>query len=115
MHRCPYSSVTAADGSGNHCIHAHSDKELDEWRERYRWRQSRKLAAKQQHLYSYMAELHDEYNNDDTDSTVSPVAAAAADDDADAAAAADDDDADDDADDDDDDDDDAVFISYFVT
>jgi len=69
--RCPYSSVTAADGSGNHCIHAHSAAELDEWKERYNWRQSRKMAAKQQHLYSYMAALHDEYINDDTDTTVS--------------------------------------------
>jgi len=72
--RCPYSSVTAADSSGNHhCIHAHSDAELDEWRERYQWRQSRKMAAKQQHLYSYMTALCDEYNNDDTDSTVSQL------------------------------------------
>ena len=70
-HRCPYSSVLAADGSGNHCIHAHSDAELDEWRERYKWRQSRKVAAKQQHLYSYMATLRDEYSTDETDSTVS--------------------------------------------
>jgi len=29
------------------------------------------MAAKQQHLYSYMAALCDEYNNDDADSTVS--------------------------------------------
>ena len=69
--RCPYSSDAAADGSGNHCIHAHSAAELDEWRERYRWRQSRKMAAKQQHLYSYMASLIDEYHNDD--STVSQL------------------------------------------
>ena len=71
MNRCPYSSITAGDGSGNHCIHAHSMEELDEWKERYNWRQSRKMAVKQQHLYSYMAALCDEYNSDDTDSTVS--------------------------------------------
>ena len=66
--RCPFSSAAAAaaDGSGNYCIHAHSAAELDEWKERYRWRQSRRMAAQDQHLYSYMAALTDDYHNDDS-------------------------------------------------
>jgi len=66
-----YSHV--ADGSANHCVNAHSTAELDEWRERYKWRQSCSISAKHQHLYSYMTQLCDEYYSDDTDSTVSIV------------------------------------------
>lgn len=42
---------------------AHSEEELDEWKERYRWRFIKKEAARKQHLYSYMDMLIDDYNS----------------------------------------------------
>ena len=57
--RCRYSDI--ADGEpGNHCLQAHSQDELDEWKNRYQWRQMKKQMAKDRHLYSYMDTLVDE-------------------------------------------------------
>jgi len=57
--RCRYSDI--ADGEpGNHCIHAHSSDEAEEWKNRYSWRQMKKQRAKDRHLYSYMDALVDD-------------------------------------------------------
>jgi hypothetical protein len=47
----------------NQCKAAHSREELDEWRERWEWRQMKKDIAKAQHLFSYMEQLREEYEN----------------------------------------------------
>ena len=57
--RCRYSDIAEGE-RGNHCIHAHSSDELDEWKQRYQWRQMKKQMARERHLYSYMDTLVDD-------------------------------------------------------
>lgn len=49
----------------NHCKFAHSREELDEWKERWEWRQMKREIAKQDHLYSYMDALREDYETTD--------------------------------------------------
>ena len=44
------------------CEYAHSEEELDEWKERWEWRRMMRRMAKQEHAYSYMDELLEEYD-----------------------------------------------------
>jgi len=45
----------------NFCKCAHSQEELDEWRERWDWRQMKRAIAFKEHMFSYMEELLEEY------------------------------------------------------
>ncbi|KAK7471580.1 hypothetical protein BaRGS_00035778, partial [Batillaria attramentaria] len=65
--RCPYSHVP---DMFNLCKYAHSPEELDEWRERYEWRQMKRTLAKEQNMFSYMDTLLDQYNSADSRVTV---------------------------------------------
>lgn len=65
--RCPYSHVP---DMFNLCKYAHSPEELDEWRERYEWRQMKRSLAKEQNMFSYMDTLLDQYNSADSRVTV---------------------------------------------
>ena len=46
----------------NECECAHSQEELDEWRERYEWRQLKREQARNAGLYSYMAAVLEDYD-----------------------------------------------------
>lgn len=48
-----------------HCSMAHSEDELEEWRERYNWRLLKRGLAKERKLYTYMESLIDEYHGTD--------------------------------------------------
>ncbi|KAL8623914.1 hypothetical protein ACOMHN_054255 [Nucella lapillus] len=63
---CQYSH---APDMFNLCKYAHSQEELDEWRERYEWRQMKRTLAKQQNMFSYMDSLLDRYNAADSQVT----------------------------------------------
>lgn len=65
--RCPYSHVP---DMFNLCKYAHSPEELDEWRERFEWRQMKRTLAKEQNMFSYMDQLLDNYNLADSRVTV---------------------------------------------
>lgn len=45
----------------NQCKAAHSLEELDEWKERWEWRQMKREIAKKDHLYSYMDGLREDF------------------------------------------------------
>ncbi len=45
----------------NQCKFAHSHEELDEWKERWEWRQMKREIAKKERVYSYMDALLDDY------------------------------------------------------
>ena len=45
----------------NQCKFAHSREELDEWKERWEWRQLKREIAKKEHLYSYMEQLREDF------------------------------------------------------
>lgn len=55
---CRYSHVVP---NHNYCTFAHSLDELDEWKERFRWREMKRKAAAEDNLYSYMAKLVEDY------------------------------------------------------
>ena len=57
---CRYSDKT---DMYNFCKFAHSHEELDEWKERYEWRQMKREIAKKEKVYSYMEELKEDYEN----------------------------------------------------
>ncbi|XP_070186287.1 3'-5' exoribonuclease HELZ2-like isoform X2 [Littorina saxatilis] len=61
--RCPYSHVP---DMFNLCKYAHSQEELDEWRERYEWRSMKRALAKEQNMFSYMDQLLERYNAADS-------------------------------------------------
>ncbi|XP_041364208.1 uncharacterized protein LOC121379626 [Gigantopelta aegis] len=65
---CQYSHVPEMY---NFCMYAHSQEELDEWKERYKWRQMKRDMAKQQKVFSYMDEILDKYES--TDSGISVI------------------------------------------
>ena len=65
--RCNYSHVP---DMFNYCKYAHSQEELDEWRERYEWREMKRTLAKEQNMFSYMDDLLEQYNSADSQSTV---------------------------------------------
>lgn len=50
----------------NQCKFAHSREELDEWKERWEWRQMKREIAKKEHLYSYMDALREDYELTDS-------------------------------------------------
>ena len=50
----------------NLCQFAHSQEELDEWRERWRWREMKRQLAKQEGVYSYMQDLLEDYEAEDS-------------------------------------------------
>ncbi|XP_076459401.1 3'-5' exoribonuclease HELZ2-like isoform X2 [Babylonia areolata] len=60
---CQYSH---APDMFNLCKYAHSQEELDEWRERYEWRQMKRTLAKEQNMFSYMDNLLEQYNSADS-------------------------------------------------
>ena len=45
----------------NLCPDAHSQEELDEWKERYEWRQMKREMARQEQVFSYMDQLLEKY------------------------------------------------------
>jgi hypothetical protein len=49
---------------------AHSPNELDEWLERYNWRQMKRGMAAERNLYTYMESLIDEYSKNDLKTNV---------------------------------------------
>ncbi|XP_059174915.1 helicase with zinc finger domain 2-like isoform X2 [Physella acuta] len=55
---CQYSHVP---DMYNLCKYAHSQEELDEWRERYEWRQMKRVVAKERHMFSYTESLLEEF------------------------------------------------------
>ena len=57
---CQYSFVP---DQYNLCNHAHSQEELDEWKERYEWREMKRAAAKDRNMFSYTESLLDEYHS----------------------------------------------------
>ena len=57
--KCKFSLVPDAF---NECECAHSPEELDEWRERYEWRQLKREQARNAGLYSYMAAVLEDYD-----------------------------------------------------
>lgn len=58
--KCPYSNVP---DMYNMCQYAHSEEELDEWRERYEWRQMKREMARQEKVFSFMDELLEQYQS----------------------------------------------------
>ncbi|XP_052765877.1 helicase with zinc finger domain 2-like isoform X2 [Mya arenaria] len=58
--KCHYSHVP---DMYNLCQYAHSQDELDEWQERYQWRQMKRDIARQEKVFSYMDELLEKYEN----------------------------------------------------
>lgn len=51
---------------------AHSEDELDEWKERYSWREMKRKSAREQNFFSYMDQLIDDLScAKDTSSVVS--------------------------------------------
>ena len=54
----------------NLCKFAHSQLELDEWKERWEWRQMKKDMAKLQGVYSYMEALLEDYEEAELAMTV---------------------------------------------
>lgn len=58
--QCQYSNVP---DMYNLCRYAHSQDELDEWKERYEWRQMKREMARQEKVFSYMDELLEKYEN----------------------------------------------------
>jgi len=58
--RCQYSNVP---DMYNLCRFAHSQDELDEWKERYEWRLMKREMARQERLFSYMDELLEKYES----------------------------------------------------
>ncbi|XP_025107228.1 helicase with zinc finger domain 2-like isoform X5 [Pomacea canaliculata] len=60
--RCQYSNVP---DMFNLCKYAHSVEELDEWKERFEWRQMKRSIAKEQNMFSYMDTLLEEYEKAD--------------------------------------------------
>ncbi|XP_046550029.1 LOW QUALITY PROTEIN: helicase with zinc finger domain 2-like [Haliotis rubra] len=61
--RCQYSHVPEMY---NLCNYAHSEEELDEWKERYEWRQLKRDMAKKQKVFSYMDQLLEKYETSDS-------------------------------------------------
>ncbi|XP_076439727.1 3'-5' exoribonuclease HELZ2-like isoform X2 [Babylonia areolata] len=61
--RCPYSHVP---DMFNLCKYAHTQEELDEWNERFEWRQMKRTLAKEQNMFSYMEQLLERYNAADS-------------------------------------------------
>ncbi|BFZ02836.1 hypothetical protein BsWGS_05875 [Bradybaena similaris] len=59
---CQYSHVP---DMYNLCKYAHSQEELDEWLERYEWRQLKREVAKERHMFSYTESLLEEYYSKD--------------------------------------------------
>ena len=45
----------------NLCPDAHNQEELDEWKERYEWRQMKREMARQEQVFSYMDQLLEKY------------------------------------------------------
>ncbi|XP_061191305.1 helicase with zinc finger domain 2-like [Saccostrea echinata] len=60
--KCPYSYVP---DMYNMCQYAHSEEELDEWKERYEWRQMKRDMARQEKVFSFMDELLEQYQSAD--------------------------------------------------
>ena len=56
--KCQYSNVP---DMYNLCPDAHSQEELDEWKERYEWRQMKREMARQEQVFSYMDQLLEKY------------------------------------------------------
>ena len=48
----------------NYCKFAHSNEELDEWKERWDWRQMKREIAKREQVYSYMEALLEDYEEE---------------------------------------------------
>ena len=61
--KCPYSN---APDMYNLCQSAHSQEELDEWRERSEWRQMKRDMARQEQVFSFMDQLVEQYENEDS-------------------------------------------------
>ncbi|RUS75490.1 hypothetical protein EGW08_016758 [Elysia chlorotica] len=57
---CQYSYVP---DMYNMCSHAHSQEELDEWRERFEWRQMKRTVARDRNMSSYTEALLEEYHS----------------------------------------------------
>ncbi|CAG5132928.1 unnamed protein product, partial [Candidula unifasciata] len=64
---CQYSHVP---DMYNLCKYAHSQEELDEWLERYEWRQLKREVAKERHMFSYTESLLEEYYSKDNSVSV---------------------------------------------
>lgn len=47
----------------NFCKYAHSQEELDEWKERLEFRKMKRSMAKQKHMFSFTESLLEEFNN----------------------------------------------------
>ena len=50
----------------NLCKFAHSQEELDEWKERWEWRQMKREIAKREKVFSYMEELLEDFQDADS-------------------------------------------------
>ncbi|GFR93377.1 helicase with zinc finger domain 2, partial [Elysia marginata] len=57
---CQYSYVP---DKYNLCSHAHSQDELDEWKERHEWRQMKRAVARDRNMFSYTDTLLEDYHN----------------------------------------------------
>lgn len=55
---CQYSYVP---DMYNLCKYAHSQEELDEWRERHEWRQMKRMVARERNMFSYTEALLQQY------------------------------------------------------
>jgi len=68
---CRFSGIDEiGSDSKNYCRFAHSQDELDEWKERHQWREMKKRRAREQNLYSYMDLLIDDLESANDSSTV---------------------------------------------
>ena len=56
--RCHYSEMP---DMYNSCPYAHSQQELDEWKERFEFRQMKREIARKDHVFSYMDTLLEDY------------------------------------------------------
>ncbi|KAH9515064.1 hypothetical protein Btru_019075, partial [Bulinus truncatus] len=59
---CQYSHVP---DMYNLCMYAHSQEELDEWQERYEWRQLKRHIAHERHMFSYTESLLEDFYSQD--------------------------------------------------
>lgn len=56
--------------TGNYCRMAHSEDELNEWKERFAFREMKKKRAREMNLYSWMDTVIDDFNSAEDGSTV---------------------------------------------
>ena len=64
---CEYSYVSM---QYNQCMHAHGQEELDEWKERQKYRKLKRQKARDKNVFSFMDTLLERLQNEETNKTL---------------------------------------------